>query len=584
MNTITLQKKYPKTYKDFFQKCQVAASAPHSFMWTGDFSGFFGGLTISSKIPLRFYVGLEKIDSDNFEMESRAIPAYADKKSGFTTISLDNYLVQELTKIGRQDFKGWRAHMLTEVALGKSLGGLGALSACLAKLADVISHPELGSGSHEIPAGVYPASDSRLRGNDDGGAGMTTRKGSLPCRQAGLDGVYPERSRGSRDDNPNQIAGNAMGYLKKLQLGRTSGASAYCALIPSKYPIVYYQLGSRRLAKPLSRIQKLPNEPAWPIDFGLIFSSTLVQGRAIIASADELKKISLERQSQIKELINLPVATFWDDYLAMLQQISCHCLLQLSDVLKSSNDAALRDLFDSLNQYQNLLHFLNISTPEIDKIYSAIHRIANKIENMIGSGCKITGVGKGGEVLFAVPFGKYRQQIADFVGDAGYCLDYASWQDGIESDGVKIEQDLNTQRISSLSGNDSVILKIYSPDLAESRLICPDEISKHKTDLILDTVNNKIYIKGKVATSKEMPSQKTALLLVRKLIDSPSRAIKNTDLPLSYAENRYDLQSKITIPLEKLTDIKFDITGTTYGAYKIALRPFRIKIGIISNI
>ncbi len=71
---------------------------------------------------------------------------------------------------------------------------------------------------------------------------------------------------------------------------------------------------------------------------------------------------------------------------------------------------------------------------------------------------------------------------------------------------------------------------------------------------------------------------------MKKLLESKERKLKNKELPKSYAENRYDLQGKITTPLSRLVSLKFEIKGGMYENYTLALKPSEIKIGVLEKV
>lgn len=531
MNSQSLKQKFPEIYQEFFSQAEKVASAPHSFFWTGDFSGFYGGLTILQKIPLRFYIGLSKIAPKKIEVQ-RTFPAYFSSLKKFGEISLDDHLYKALCEVLKEKFKGYKVFFLSEVRLGSSLGGLGALSACLARL-------------------INPSSDLLSNFN---------------------------------------IASE---ILRRLQMGRTSSATAYTALSTSSYPVVFYSKGVKYWAKSLDKLYSLPEIPIWPIDFGLIFSGNLVLGKAVIASAEEIKKTLKKRENEIKKLIRPAFSnSFWDTYLSMLNQVASQTTLALVDLFKKgADDSSIEFFFDTLNQYQNLLHFLNISTQNIDQIYSAIHQMANKIENQVGSGCKMTGVGKGGEVLFALPFGQYREKIESLITALkpkipNISLDYTSWSDGLESEGVKIEQDLNEGILSNFIKTGSFILKVFYKDDYYSIILDEKDLEKEKKkiNLWLDTIDKKIYLKGRGVDSRTLSSQRATIEILTRLLKKADKKLKNTELPKTYAENRYDLQGKITIPLSRLVPLKFEIQGGIYENYTLKLLPFDIKVGVLEKI
>jgi len=521
MNSKNLQKQFPKIYQEFFFACQRVCSAPHSFFWVGDFSGFYGGLTISSKLPLRFYVGLEQIEPDGFEIEEEFF-AYFPSQQKFKKIRLDSFIKKQLTNILKNQLKGYRVRFLSELSLGLSLGGLGAISAALSDL------------------------------------------------------IFPDVKFSQKFDLAKKIA-------VQIQTGRTSPATAYCALVGSPYPCIFYQSGAKWWGKSLDELIELPPDPVWPFDFGLIFSGNLVQGAAVISSAEEVKKVASEREREVAKITGRTSLSFWSNYLEMLDQISSQSLLALVNIFKSgANERNIRKFFESLNQYQNMLHFLEISTSNIDRIYSMIHRLSDKLENAVGSGAKITGVGKGGEVLFAMPYGQYREKIKlqiNKLNNLDISLDYASWSDEIESNGVRLEQDLEQEKFFSASPA-KLLLKIYDGNQISTKFL--ENIEDAKADLLLDLTSGKIFYENKSVNSKDLPSQKATCEILGKLLESPSK-LANTELG-KYSKSRYDLQGKITSPLLKLTGLRFEITGGVYDNYTLSLKPFDLKIAVVSSV
>lgn len=524
MNSTQLRKKFKHIYADFFSRSMTAVSAPHSFLWSGDFSGFYGGLTISSKIPLRMYVGLEEIPGQENEIADQAFAYFAERDS-FNPIQVDPQLRQAILEVLRGKISGRRIHILTEVPLGASVGGLGALAACLAVL-------------------IHAAS------------GEKTNK---------PDGLFPY----------------AWKIAKKLQTGRSLGATAYAALSDSKYPIVFYAEADKFWAKPLDKIAGLNKTPVWPIDFGLIFSGKYVQGAAVVASAEEVKRISEERETKL-DFRRITKSPFWEDYINFLKQITNQNLYAMTDLFKKgAHENTLRYFFNTLNQYQNLLHFLEISNPEIDRIYSSIHSLANISDNRVGSGAKITGVGKGGMVLFATAYGQYREQIEKRFGNS---LIYASWREGSEEQGTVLEQSIEKKIFSSFMSDNAYLLTIYTNDSIRRSLVSSSEMDNIDLEFIVDNYRQKIIIPGKNLSSKDIPSQKSTAIILSKLLLSPKRQLENNELPGSYATSRFDLQSKITHPVGKLSGIDFEISGGMYDDFVLKLKRLNKPVGVLEKL
>lgn len=526
MNTIQLKAKFPQFYEELFFTCTKVASAPHSFFWTGDFSHFFGGLAILSKIPFRFYVGLEKND-DEFDVDNQ-LKAYFPYKGEFINIFLDSYIVDILREELRGSLKGYKMKFMTELSLGLSVGGLGAMVAAISMLV--------------LPSG-------------------TGKQREAFCSK----------------------------LIEKIQRGRKSPATAFTSLSEGALPIVFYSSERNSWARPISDVFSIEPDVAWPIDFGLIFSGNLVQGSAVIASTADIEKKAKALENLSQKVLNNNKKNFWQTYLDMLNQIACQTLVDFKSLfVDGSVNQNMKAFFDEINQYQNLLYQLDISTNNIDRLYSAIHGIANKQENGIGSGAKISGVGKGGEVLFALNYGQYREKIEKMVGDYAkknnqqFSLDYASWRDGFEVNSTLIEQDLEKNIYSNFTKKATFKVEIFSFKDSQTKFMNSIEDLKD-CEIILDKIKNKILISGNTCDSTQLPSQKATILILEKILKSKDYKLTNSHLEKSYGKSRFDLQSKIALPLQKLSSLNFEITGDLYSDFSIKLKSFGSKIAIVQS-
>jgi len=501
-----LPARFPEIYRDFFSQCTKVASASHSFFWFGDLAGLWGGKTLLQKTPIRFYVGLQPIDKNSFEIEPE-FSAYNRATDQFETTRFDQFLVKRLQKL---ELKGWRLRFLSEISIGVSLGAVGALSASLAML------------------------------------------------------VKPK----AKED---EVFKKAWEISRLLQDNKSSGATAYAALVEGSGPIFF------RSDYPKFSGQLLATEPVWPIDIALIFSGKVVKGVSVLQSIEAAKD----------QLIN----GGWQSYLNMLDLVTDEGIKSLRAVLKKGADeGAIERLFNLINQYQNLLHFINISTQQLDEIYSNVHQLANKSQNQVGSGAKLTGIGKGGEMLVALPFGQHRGQLEDWLKQTGYSLDYASWRDGFESDGARIEQDIEAGLKSDFLKGDLVTVHTWQDGRKQLSLQEYTKVKPNSFDLLLDQITNKVYIQGKPVNSKKLPSQKAVVTILGKLLLTNGWQLKNSEIPLStYANSRYDLHGKVVIPFTRAinhsaADFRLKLTGGLYDDYTLKLEANRLKTGLIKRL
>lgn len=539
-NTHNLQKKFPKVYREFFSVCQKVASASNSFMWMGEFAGFYGGLTVSQKLPLRSYVGFETT-FDHKVTIAREYHTFEPVKGEFTSYLAEEklcekyqkYLDKHLSK--RPGFSGIKVHFLTETPMGHSMGSNGALAAGLALL-------------------INEKTDF---------------------------------------DSTLKIAREILSFS---QAGNSSGVSAYTALTESNAPLTFKSDEDSYFATPLVSSGA---EIVWPIDYGLIFTGTQTTLDSMILTAgNTIEELGNKTKNVAKLLDSKTRHDFKQTYINMLNMITGLAVDSFTHLLtKGANNKTLMDFFNNMNQYQNLLNILDVSSGTIDLLYSRIHQLANKQINDVGSGVKISGLGKGGAVLFALPFGAHRHEIVDMITQLreatgrNVWLDYASWIDGVSALAGCIEQDLDNKIHAKFIDQDARLVKLLIKGELHNTIVTNERFADflQKIDLIIDKTTGKISISGRNLNSKELPSQKATTHIFSELVSATNFKIGNDKIERSYGSSRYDLQGKITLPLIKQVkritgrDLQLTITGNMYDDYTLSLDPSNISIGIIEG-
>lgn len=541
-----LKTHFPEIYRDFFGKCQRVASASNSFLWTGEFSGFYGGITVSQKLPIRSYVGFEVTFDGKVIVESN-YQTFDVEKQKFVSATVDARLRENLAhyieefQADEPDFTGLKVHLLTEIPLGHSLGSNGAIAAALALLLD---------DSHDFES-------------------VFTRSREI---------------------------------LALSQAGHSSGVTAYMALTDHQSPVVFTTDSAEEQtysATPISELAGLKSLPVWPIDFGIIYSGVQTNAESVIlANQQTVAELEADTTKLHTLLKTKQKLNFRHTYTEMLNMTAHLTVLSFVELFtQGSNDASLEQLFNSLNQFQNLLHILHISNSSTDLVYSRIHQIANKQINDVGSGVKISGIGKGGAVLFAVPYGTHRTALIELVDklrkETGRAiwLDYASWIDGIGGEAGIIEQDITAGVNSSFIDRDTFSLTILNQGKLQQQLLTNERFEEFAAtvDLLLDKTTGKIMISGQPVTSKQLVSQKATITILSDLIQSKKFVIKNDKLPASYGSSRYDLQGKIVMPLIKCVkeitdrDLQLSISGGMYDEYELSLNPSNIVIAVVES-
>lgn len=540
-NTETLRKQFPAVYRDFFASSQRVASASNAFLWTGEFTGFYGGITVAQKLPIRSYVGFQTTHNHEVTVEREYSTFDATQQRFIRTIA-DDQLCQNIQQYladyyqTKPDFTGLTVRFLTEVPLGHSLGSNGAITAALALLL-------------------------------------------------------------ADDSDFDTVFFTARQILAHSQAGHSSGVTTYMALADIQGPVAFSSDSKTYMAKPVNQLAGQTASLIWPIDFGLIYSGIQTNAESVILANDRTVQELEHDTKRLSRLLERKL-NFRETYLAMLNMTASLTILAFVDLFqKGAHRTALEQLFNSMNQYQNLLHILHVSNSVTDLIYSRIHQLANKQQNDVGSGVKISGIGKGGAILFAMPYGMHRETIVRLIeqlrAETGrpIWLDYASWLDGIGGQPGRIEQDIAIGNLSSFLQGDRVQVTIIDRGATRSEVIALERLPAiaREIDILLDKTTEKILIRGQSVTSKELVSQKATVSILSALVAAGGYRLTNDKLPASYGTSRYDLQGKIILPLIKLVkkrtnrDLQVSIGGGSYDDYILTLNPLNVVIGILEE-
>ncbi len=240
---------------------------------------------------------------------------------------------------------------------------------------------------------------------------------------------------------------------------------------------------------------------------------------------------------------------------------------------------------------------MHLADRATDLIYARIHQLANKQANDVGSGVKISGLGKGGAVLFALPYGVHRRNVVSLVQDLraetgrAIYLDYASWIDGVGGLPARIEQDIEKGDRSHFLERDTLSLRVLKQGKLHQEMIASEHFADYgrDIDLVVDQTTGKILIAGRPVTSKELPSQKATAIIIGSLLQETSLILKNSDIPASYGLSRYDLHGKIVLPLVKQIkertgrDLQLTVRGGMYDDYELRLEPSNIVIAVLER-
>jgi mevalonate kinase len=575
MNSENLQEAFPEVYRDFFCKNNLVVSSNRLFWWTGEYAELFGGAAIVQKLPLKIYVGLESYRQNSIKIESYKIFIPAHKSfeekifNQFTEKRLYSFLKPLLINLNNgQPFPGFKINILAELSLERGLGSFGSLSAALI-----------------VAILLF------LKKIDKSVLGSWQNKEFFELIQ-------------NQELKFNYIFKLAWKMEAAIDSSQASGCRSFCSLVNCDNPIIYftekrsgdvnYHQGARvpsdidshfeildhtnYWAYDFNKFFNLKGMSDWPIDYGLIFSGDLRLTGNIIRTGmntrNVLENLCLDLTKHFdkyfKQPTPLPSPMFyewmvnekseglWRRYISALATISLETLKNFKDVFESGgSEETLNNFFKSLNNYQYVFHLLKISSTTLDYIcYYIYHETMQKNGGQIG--IKFSGSGGGGDVVFAMPYGKYQDLIEKCIENLrqktkkDVDLDYASWLDGFSSEGVIIQQDLASQVYSPYISKESVCVRFQTKDKkGETDIVTLESFEKIKSklDLILDEAENKIYIRGKSLSSKEIHSSKVTIEVLKVLLENLDKEVFSRQFKPSSYIDRNEMQSKIISPL-----------------------------------
>lgn len=581
MNSQSLKKAFPRVYQEFFSRSMIVTSAPGSFIWAGDYTVMEGGFSLLQKVPVRVYVGLEVNSTGKIELNEFNIfnPSIQNFEQGCMEVSIRNTLTKFISEYFKENMAttGITINVLSEVPACRGMNMSGAISVGLALAIDLLLKK-------------IKASEVDDWNNID-----------LPTLTRKIDLKF------------DQVYRLAWKFSSIFHGGVSGGSSAFAPFIKTAYPIIFYsekratftpgeKASNTRFPKDVQGNWRIMDQvfyggirfeelfhyktmPHWPVDFGLIYSGDVRMTATTHISLEEIKDSLKASSNMVKEsfapfLANSAMTPhfydlvekdgwrgLWNNYINPTMVVSIEALNAFNELFKKGiSENALKNLFAAINRSAEIFRLLNLSSPVLDYICTYFIREMQRMEDFNGVGLKPVGSGKKGDVLFVLSYHGIRDQIFRVLNDMEtsngfhYFLDYASWIDGIEEDGIKIEQLLEDKIYSDFISPGAVLVKhLKYNGFLHTDLYTHEEFDKmaKKVDLILDEVEETIFVKGRQLTSKDIHSSVATISILKELIKKVGEPVANATLPISsYTQDRNELQSKIISPLCKILNTR----------------------------
>jgi len=166
---------------------------------------------------------------------------------------------------------------------------------------------------------------------------------------------------------------------------------------------------------------------------------------------------------------------------------------------------------------------------------------------------------------------------------------WISWRDGLEENGVVLEQSLSNNVYSEFITRGAVkVLHLDKFGLHEDLYTTEDLQQKMKTmDVLLDSVGEDIYIRGEKLTSKDIRTATITIPVVKMMMENVGKEIQKSLLPQShYLADRNEFQSKIASPLVRAIEkrlnrrISFNVHGKVIN-FSVRFEPKDIEFHLV---
>lgn len=597
MNSKNLKKTYVQTYEKFFLENQTVISSPFILNRSGDILNNYCGVGIKQKIPLRMYMGYTKsatkwisintiyhLDISEYQfIESNACeyaPYFAD---------INKELEKKYAKL-LGDNEGIQINILSELPRWVGLWFGSLLALLLAVIVQKISWN----------VDIKDIEELKNRNINEL-----------------LDDPY---------NALHKILVNALHFDKSIY-GMISTWTKLATFFDGYYPVVSFSEDGDKSLLPEEEIVKrcygfklnhlfpwLRENPYLPIDYGIVYSGKPVLLEQIAGNnyktnqnmtktiKSDMKKLmgdyfSNIHPNRIPRFYKYLIAPETDEidlmYGKLMGSISLKILYHMSKIYSEAYDENhMLQFLDSLRKLRQADCVTRNSSPNFLKFIKSFLENFNSPQQYISLSPNDSTI-MWWSLIFAMPLEWFRKMVVDandktnrdFIWSK---LIYTNRIDGVEHEGLKIEQDIWQGMYSEFLDSSSCILKMADGKIQIGD--CENTIKNHKKWILLDMMNNKMHINGRKLTSEDLHSQTATVDILKILIENIGKDVPNKNFSLSsYSKNKNDMLGKIVLPLieliEKETGKKLPLIckWSMYEFY-LKLNPSDIDIAVIDKL
>lgn len=421
----------------------------------------------------------------------------------------------------------------------------------------------------------------------------------------------------------NEVYELSLAISQGLSNGNSIGSTNYTVLLEWAHPFVCFPWSSwdqintaapldekitHILPKPIAEFFHLPqaSERHLPIDYGVIFTGQSFSFSEILARQRRIQEdVSVSvfirevlHKHGLDHLTQDPKTIFSNTQEAFHRNIAFlnTCLLkELHDLLKNDFDEAQAGRFiDTVNEFGVTSALYEREYELFSQIQYAFSRSRSFRSESIGL-CPLNLSSAGGSFFFVTQYEKSRETVGLLMQELEKewyqhaTLEYASWRDGVASDGVHIQQYIQASIFSRHLPKDIVQFS----DTSGNKVLWSyeDLLKQERNCLLLDAIATEISLGDTTFSSKEIPSKSTSIAIMSLLLEHIGEDILSSRFGLSsYTKNRNDMLGKIILPLQKAVEnltgqrLALSCNGGTSEFFLRLEKDQPIRIGLIQKI
>lgn len=607
MNTASLQQTFPEAYQEILARCSTVVSSPRHFSLSGGEAVRFGSISLRQHVPIRTFVGIEPVSE--MRIAFGLVRSFVPHVQRFIESQInpqvqkvfESQLIDYFSKNGHTLPHGYILHVIFELPQERGGGPSGTLvaSALTALLLEQgkLTQNDIEQWKKKTGRELFAPDSSFLR-------------------------------------HCNFVVG-----FHSIIYPWISGSSATITMINSDYPILSFsghhwsddspahEMLKRVGARPSGDVRSIQayrlhelignRLPGWPFDFGVISTGITINTVDKMLNLDSLSNRLVRSARFARALLSehIPKSYYWESLIYRLINTNRRDELWknyltswiMNDImvlqaLKNCFQYGFNDeIATELAQlYHNEYFFLRLFGWQSGKLGDVIESVRDYLRKR-GElfGLYLDAYVQYGELLFITKTGQVRDEINQLIQrlrrkhNRTISLDYASWLDGFETDGLRVEQLVRERMYSPLLSRDGVHLVVWRRSgQSHVRYIQPDERRSinGQYDIVLDSVDQRMYVAGKPLSSKHLHSQRGSIETLRILLDNYGHVVLGSAFSSSAYRDRNEMQSKIISPIQKVVQtrlrrsIPLELTGGLGSKYTLRLKPSSLTFALLKRL